>query len=158
MHNHDALGLHAAQLVEEGFVELSGILHLRGMAQIREGDKHRALDSHAPEAPTPDVWWMPASTFAWLPCDWACRTGTFARSQGSRNAMVSFRRCSAVSLDAIGDPQHADCPRQHRTGQVRDDTGAGLAVADYRLDGSTMTIYHSEVPFSLRGRGTGLAL
>lgn len=38
------------------------------------------------------------------------------------------------------------------------DTSAGLAVADYRLNGSTMTIYHSEVPVSLRGRGHGARL
>jgi uncharacterized protein len=38
------------------------------------------------------------------------------------------------------------------------ETGAGLAIADYRLNGSTMTIYHSEVPMSLRGRGHGARL
>jgi len=38
------------------------------------------------------------------------------------------------------------------------ETGAGLAVADYRLSGETMTIYHSEVPMSLRGRGHGARL
>lgn len=38
------------------------------------------------------------------------------------------------------------------------DTNAGLAVADYRLNGSTMTIYHSEVPSPLRGRGHGARL
>ena len=37
------------------------------------------------------------------------------------------------------------------------DTGAGLAVADYRLNGSTMTIYHSEVPPPLRGQVMVLA-
>ena len=38
------------------------------------------------------------------------------------------------------------------------DTSAGLAVADYRLNASTMTIYHSEVPLALRGRGHGARL
>jgi predicted GNAT family acetyltransferase len=35
------------------------------------------------------------------------------------------------------------------------DTEAGLAIADYRLNGFTMTIYHTEVPARLRGRGHG---
>lgn len=35
------------------------------------------------------------------------------------------------------------------------DTPAGLAVADYRLAGEVMTIYHTEVPLQLRGRGYG---
>lgn len=34
-------------------------------------------------------------------------------------------------------------------------TSAGLAVADYRLNGSTVTIYHTEVPHILRGQGHG---
>ena len=34
-------------------------------------------------------------------------------------------------------------------------TPAGLAVAHYRLDGNVMTIYHTEVPVALRGRGVG---
>jgi len=38
------------------------------------------------------------------------------------------------------------------------DTSAGLAVADYRLSGDTMTIYHTEVPLPLRGRGLGYRL
>lgn len=38
------------------------------------------------------------------------------------------------------------------------ETAAGLAIADYRLAGSTMTIYHTEVPLSLRGRGIGARL
>jgi uncharacterized protein len=33
------------------------------------------------------------------------------------------------------------------------DTEAGLAIADYRLNGFTVTIYHTEVPTRLRGRG-----
>jgi len=35
------------------------------------------------------------------------------------------------------------------------DTEAGLAIADYRLNGFTMTIHHTEVPARLRGRGHG---
>ena len=38
------------------------------------------------------------------------------------------------------------------------DTSSGLAVTDYRLNGSTMTIYHSEVPLPLRGRSHGARL
>ena len=35
------------------------------------------------------------------------------------------------------------------------DTPAGVAVADYRLEGNVMTIYHTEVPVPLRGQGYG---
>lgn len=38
------------------------------------------------------------------------------------------------------------------------DTPAGLAVADYRLAGDTMTIYHTEVPLLVRGRTYGYRL
>jgi uncharacterized protein len=38
------------------------------------------------------------------------------------------------------------------------DTPAGLAVADYRLSGHVMTIYHTEVPVPLRGRHFGYRL
>ena len=38
------------------------------------------------------------------------------------------------------------------------DTPAGLAVADYRLSGNVMTIYHTEVPVPVRGRLYGYRL
>jgi uncharacterized protein len=38
------------------------------------------------------------------------------------------------------------------------DTPAGLAVADYHLAGNVLTIYHTEVPLPLRGRGHGYPL
>jgi predicted GNAT family acetyltransferase len=37
-------------------------------------------------------------------------------------------------------------------------TPAGLAIADYRISGSIMTIYHTEVPVPLRGQGHGARL
>ena len=40
-------------------------------------------------------------------------------------------------------------------GRFELDTPAGLAVADYRQDGNTLIIYHTEVPSSLRGKGIG---
>jgi predicted GNAT family acetyltransferase len=38
------------------------------------------------------------------------------------------------------------------------DTLAGVAVADYRLSGNVITMHHTEVPLSLRGRGYGYHL
>ena len=38
------------------------------------------------------------------------------------------------------------------------DTPAGLAVADYRVAGNIMTMFHTEVPVSLRNRGYGYRL
>jgi predicted GNAT family acetyltransferase len=35
------------------------------------------------------------------------------------------------------------------------ETPAGLAIADYRLEANVMTLYHTEVPVLLRGRGIG---
>lgn len=35
------------------------------------------------------------------------------------------------------------------------ETSAGLAVAEYRRDDDVMTIFHTEVPPALRGRGIG---
>jgi len=46
---------------------------------------------------------------------------------------------------------------RHNTEQQRFefDTSAGIAVADYRLSAGVMTIFHTEVPVPLRGRGIG---
>jgi hypothetical protein len=38
------------------------------------------------------------------------------------------------------------------------DTEAGLAIADYRLNGFTVTIYHTEVPARCTDAGTARAL
>ena len=38
------------------------------------------------------------------------------------------------------------------------DTPGGLAVADYRLSGNVMTIYHTEVPLPVRGHLYGYRL
>lgn len=37
-------------------------------------------------------------------------------------------------------------------------TGAGLAIANYRRDDRTITITHTEVPRAVEGRGVGSAL
>jgi predicted GNAT family acetyltransferase len=48
----------------------------------------------------------------------------------------------------------------HNTEQQRFelDTSAGIAVADYRLAAGVMTMFHTEVPATLRGRGIGCRL
>jgi uncharacterized protein len=38
------------------------------------------------------------------------------------------------------------------------DTPCGLAVANYRITGNLMTIFYTEVPVPLRGRGYGYRL
>jgi predicted GNAT family acetyltransferase len=38
------------------------------------------------------------------------------------------------------------------------ETPAGVAVADYRIAGNLMTIFYTEVPLPLRGRGYGYHL
>lgn len=48
-----------------------------------------------------------------------------------------------------------DNPQQSRFEMA---TESGLALADYRLNGDVMTIYHTEVPVALRGRGKGVRL
>ncbi len=45
-----------------------------------------------------------------------------------------------------------DNPEQQRFEMV---TSAGLAVAEYRRDGDTLIIFHTEVPPALRGQGMG---
>ncbi len=35
------------------------------------------------------------------------------------------------------------------------ETSAGLAVAEYRRDGATLIVFHTEVPPALRGQGIG---
>lgn len=45
-----------------------------------------------------------------------------------------------------------DNPEQQR---FEMETSAGLAVAEYRRDGDTLIIIHTEVPPALRGQGMG---
>jgi len=58
----------------------------------------------------------------------------------------------------LPDPKITDV--RHNRDQLRFelDTPAGLAVADYRLSGDVMTIYHTEVPVPVRGRAHGYRL
>lgn len=45
-----------------------------------------------------------------------------------------------------------DNPEQQR---FEMDTSAGLAIAEYRRDGDTLIVFHTEVPPALRGQGMG---
>ena len=47
---------------------------------------------------------------------------------------------------------------RERTQDGTVDTPAGVAVADYRITGNLMTIFYTEVPLPLRGRGYGYHL
>ena len=42
--------------------------------------------------------------------------------------------------------------------RVELDTPAGIAIADYRMTPGVMTLFHTEVPVTLRGRGIGARL
>jgi predicted GNAT family acetyltransferase len=57
---------------------------------------------------------------------------------------------------STSDPAHTasvrDNPEQQR---FEMETAAGLAVAEYRRDGDTLVIFHTEVPAALRGQGMG---
>lgn len=45
-----------------------------------------------------------------------------------------------------------DNPEQQR---FEMETSTGIAVAEYRRDGDTLVIFHTEVPAALRGQGMG---
>lgn len=55
-------------------------------------------------------------------------------------------------MSDLGSDAVRDNPRQQR---FELETAAGPAVADYRRDGNVLTIFHTEVPRALRGRGIG---
>lgn len=57
-----------------------------------------------------------------------------------------------MSDHEVTDSPVRDNPERQR---FEMDTGAGLAVAEYRRDGDTLVIFHTEVPPALRGRGMG---
>ena len=63
-------------------------------------------------------------------------------------------------LRAASERPEAMAAVRHNTEQQRFelDTSAGIAVADYRLSAGVMTIFHTEVPVPLRGRGIGCRL
>jgi predicted GNAT family acetyltransferase len=58
----------------------------------------------------------------------------------------------------LTDPSIADVRHNPDRQRFELDTPAGLAVADYRLSGDVMTIYHTEVPLPVRGRLYGYRL
>ena len=54
------------------------------------------------------------------------------------------------------DPAHTASVRDNPELQRFEmETRAGLAVAEYRRDGDTLVIHHTEVPAALRGQGMG---
>lgn len=54
------------------------------------------------------------------------------------------------------NPDSADRVRDNPESQRFEfDTVAGVAIAEYRRDGDTLTIFHTEVPLALRGQGLG---
>jgi predicted GNAT family acetyltransferase len=55
-------------------------------------------------------------------------------------------------------PPNAEVRHNEANARFELDTSAGLAVADYRRDGYTLILYHTEVPYPLRGRGIGVRL
>lgn len=57
-----------------------------------------------------------------------------------------------MSDHEITDSPVRDNPERQR---FEMDTSAGLAVAEYRRDGDTLVIFHTEVPPALRGQGMG---
>ena len=59
----------------------------------------------------------------------------------------------------MGDSQQTLEIRDNRAaGRYEADVGGGLAIAEYRLDGDTITFTHTEVPRELEGRGIGSRL
>ena len=56
------------------------------------------------------------------------------------------------------DPKTANVRHNRDKQRFELDTPAGLAVADYRLSGDVITIYHTEVPPPVRGRLYGYRL
>lgn len=55
-------------------------------------------------------------------------------------------------MSELDRPDVRDNPEQQR---FEMQTAAGVAVAEYRRDGETLTIFHTEVPSALRGQGMG---
>jgi predicted GNAT family acetyltransferase len=55
-------------------------------------------------------------------------------------------------MSELDRPDVRDNPEQQR---FEMQTAAGVAVAGYRRDGETLTIFHTEVPSALRGQGMG---
>jgi predicted GNAT family acetyltransferase len=79
----------------------------------------------APSQPWPLQWWAPCLSLGTVP--------SYTR--------WTLRQCL--------------CDSQHQRQQVRARNLSWPRVADYRMSGNTMTIFHTEVPAPLRGRGIG---